>query len=118
MIIPMPEIEAVRNRSTEVRGMVESGYVHAALVMAFSLLESTLHLVTSSDEGRPKKPGTVIQELAMNGLIDRPFEDRLRSLIDVRNAIVHGDLARDVAAEDVVLMLAAVDRAIGSAFAI
>ena len=118
MIIPMPEIEAVRNRSSEVRAMVESGYVHAALVMAFSLLESTLHLVTSSDGGRPKKPGTVLQELAMNGLIDRPFEDRLRSLIDVRNGIVHGDLARKVAAGDVDFMLAAVDRAIGSAFAI
>jgi uncharacterized protein YutE (UPF0331/DUF86 family) len=118
MIIPMPEIQAVREKSSEVRAMVERGYVPAALVMAFSLLESALHLVSASEERRPKKPGTVVQELAMDGLIDGPVEERLRSLIDLRNRIVHGDLSRDVAARDVVLVLAAVDRAIGAAFAV
>jgi uncharacterized protein YutE (UPF0331/DUF86 family) len=58
---------------------------------------------------RPRTPGTVVQTLAMDGYIAPDTERRMRELIALRNQIVHGDVVAEPAAEDVNLVLTAVE---------
>jgi hypothetical protein len=57
---------------------------------------------------RPRTPGTVVQALAMLGYLDPEAERRMRTLIELRNRIVHGDLDAEPAIEEVELVLSAV----------
>ncbi len=66
----------------------------------------------SEDAAGAHSPGTVVQALAMKGVIEPETECALRSLIALRNRIVHGDLAADPRADDVAPVLAAVDMAL------
>ncbi|RYY05277.1 MAG: hypothetical protein EON55_27605 [Alphaproteobacteria bacterium] len=73
--------------------------------MAFALLEASLQSLSTTDDRRPRRPDTVVQTLAMLGLIDADKEVRLRTLAELRNRIVHGDLTQRVGRDDVRWML-------------
>jgi hypothetical protein len=96
----------------EVRRLLELGEGRAAFVMAWSLLEAALHLVEKDEYKRPRTPGTVVQSLAMLGLIEPSVEMRIRLLVDLRNRIVHGDLNAKPTNEDVVSILDSVEQAL------
>jgi uncharacterized protein YutE (UPF0331/DUF86 family) len=80
--------------------------------MAWSLLEAALQSLDSGKESKPRTPGTVLQALAMNGRIEPDVERRMRSLISLRNRIVHGDLDSEPTAADVELLASAIEEAL------
>ena len=106
--IPSAPPEMIRARIDEVRDLNNEGHHRAAFVMAWSLLEAALHSVGGETSAKPRTPGTIVQTLAMNGYIDPELERRIRSLIDLRNRIVHGDLSLEPRSTDVELVLSAV----------
>jgi uncharacterized protein YutE (UPF0331/DUF86 family) len=107
--IPSASPEAIRMQLNEVLKLSEEGHYRAAFVIAWSLLEAALQSVDDADVGKPRMPGTVVQALAMNGSISTETEARLRALIQLRNRIVHGDVAAEPTAEHVKLVADAVE---------
>lgn len=110
LTIPASPRASILARLQEVRALVPVQR-HAAFVMAWSLLEAALHSVEDDAPARPSTPGTVVQTLAMLGLIAPETEGKLRPLIEVRNRIVHGDLGTEPSADDVSLVIGAVEEA-------
>lgn len=106
--IPPASPRRLRERFNELRVMVNDGQLRAAFVLAWPLLEGALHQSVPGTGNRPYTPGSVLQALAMNGLIEPTTEKRLRSLVDLRNMIVHGDLNVEPTREQVDVMLASI----------
>jgi hypothetical protein len=109
LTIPVASEEAILGRGDALRSLVAAGHRQAAFVMAWSLLEAALQRVDKDSGDRPRTLGTILQILTMNGHIGGDTERRLRKLIDLRNRIVHGDVAAEPTADDVDVVLSAVD---------
>jgi hypothetical protein len=119
--IPAAAPGNIRDGIDQVRSLAGLGHRRPAFVLAWSLLEAALVavlMVRMSREGgesrRPRTPGTVVQTLAMNGYVGPDVEQRLRNLIDLRNRIVHGDLTAAPSAEDIELVLSAVEQTLSA----
>lgn len=115
LTIPASSIADIRDRLKRVRALEVQGEHRAAFVLGWSLLEATLHSVESASGARPRTPGTVVQTLAMLGHIDPQLEQKVRPLILLRNRVVHGDLTAEPSADDVLLILSAVEQALSEA---
>ncbi|TGD97103.1 HepT-like ribonuclease domain-containing protein [Methylobacterium nonmethylotrophicum] len=105
--IPRADPAEIRVQEAEVRALHAAGHRRPAFVLAWALLEAALR-ATRDGADRAHSPGTVVQALAMNGLVDPETERDLRALVPLRNRIVHGDLAVDPSDHDIALVLAAV----------
>lgn len=116
--IPVPKIEELRGAVARVEALLAQGHAEPALLMSFALLEAAHNLANGNKDDRFLKPGTVVQSLAMEGLIDREVERRLRSIITARNSIAHGSIKTRVKPDDVGLVLTTVERVLASVFAI
>lgn len=111
MEIPVAAPATVHDRLNEVRALIAQEHRRAAFIMAWSLLEAALRALDGESTSRLRAPGTIVQTLAMNGYIEPETERRMRTLIDLRNRIVHGDLAAEPETEDVELVLSAIEQA-------
>lgn len=98
----------IRAHDAEIRALYAAGHRRAAFVMAWALMEAALRL-TRDEAASANPPGTVVQALAMNGLIEPETERSLHALVALRNRIVHGDLAAEPTADELGLVLAAVE---------
>lgn len=107
--IPVSSREAILARIDALHELSDAGHRQPAFVMAWSLLEAALQLVDAESGDKPRTPGTVLQILTMHGHISGDTERRLRKLIDLRNRIVHGDVAAEPKATDVDLVLSAIN---------
>ncbi len=107
--IPPATPAAIRSQLDEVRELRSRGHQRAAFVIVWSLLEAALQSMDDYEASKPRTPGTVVQTLAMNGFISPEVEQRLRALIPLRNRIVHGDVAGQPTADDVTLVLGAIE---------
>lgn len=112
--IQTASIDEIRRRMGEIRALCAQNQRRAAFVMAWSLLEAALHSQSGETIGRALTPGTVVQTLAMNGYIEPEIERSARSLIELRNRIVHGDLDAEPTAADVQLILTAVEKTVSA----
>ena len=93
--------------------MKDQGHFRAAFVLAWSLLEASLRTI----DGLATNPGrvdTLVQTLAMQGYIEPQTERRIRTLIDLRHRIVHGDLMAEPSAMDVEAVLSAIDETLSA----
>jgi uncharacterized protein YutE (UPF0331/DUF86 family) len=91
------------------------GHHRAAFLMAWPLLEAALlHALSDDATGGARTSGAVVQALAMNGFIQPETEHRMRPLVDLRNKVAHGDLSAEPTAEDVQLVLAAIEETLAA----
>ncbi len=104
----------IRKSLREMRDLLSGGHVRSAFVMSWSLLEAALRSAGDPKTFEPLTPGTVVQALAMNGLVDAETEGRLRGLIDVRKRIMHGDLRVEPSPSDVAIILSAIEDVLGA----
>lgn len=112
LTIPASSRSAIRDRLQKVRALEAQGEHRAAFILGWSLLEASLLSIESESVARPRTPGTVVQTLAMLGLIDPDLERQVRPLILLRNRIVHGDLAAEPSPDEVGVILSAVEEAL------
>ncbi|AWN41555.1 HepT-like ribonuclease domain-containing protein [Methylobacterium durans] len=103
--IPASTPEIVRRHLTEVTELIKHAQPRAAFLVGWSLLEAIARIVEPASDKRPYSPGTIIQTLAMNGYIDPEVEGKVRSLISMRNRIVHGDLETEPSKMELDLLL-------------
>lgn len=108
------DLSTIREHTKEVRSLSEQGHRTAAFILAWSLLEATLNASKLDIANRPRSARTVVQALAMNGLVDPEVERDLRGLAELRNRVAHGDLAIKPSTDDIDRMLRAVEQALSA----
>ncbi|PXW65260.1 hypothetical protein [Methylobacterium sp. B4] len=106
--------DVVRRAVEDVRRLTTQGDRRAAFIMGWSLLEAALRARRDGAESQARMPGTVVQTLAMDGMIEPETERRLRHLVPLRNRLVHGDLAFEPTAGDVETILTTVDEVLNA----
>jgi uncharacterized protein YutE (UPF0331/DUF86 family) len=86
----------------EIEELTKAGHRVAAFVRAWAALESLARLASANREAKRATsllPIQVVQTLAEEGYIENEAADRLRQMVKLRNAVIHGDLSVDVPAE-------------------
>jgi uncharacterized protein YutE (UPF0331/DUF86 family) len=102
--ISKPTAEQLQAAFEEIAALIEGGHPRAALVTAWAALESLARLASTDARAGGSNglsPIQAVQTLAEEGYIEDDAADRLRGMAKLRNAVVHGDLSADVAAEKV-----------------
>jgi uncharacterized protein YutE (UPF0331/DUF86 family) len=102
--IEKPTPEQLQATFKEIETLTKGGHRAAAFVRAWAAIESLARLASAESEARSAKglpPIQAIQTLAEEGYIENEAADRLRELIKLRHAVVHGDLSVDVSAEQI-----------------
>ena len=107
--IPAPHPELIRQGILEVEELLTTSHARVAFMLAWSLLEAAHNRVSEGEVSHSRSPGQVIQSLAMRGFIGTAAERSLRSLSDLHNRIVHGDLGADVSSDNVEQVLSAIN---------
>ncbi len=102
--IEIPTPDQLQAAFREIEELTKTGHRAAAFVRAWAALESLARLAsangeTSSAKGLP--PIQVVQTLAEQGYVENEVADRLRQMVKLRNAVVHGDFTVDVPAEQI-----------------
>lgn len=100
--------DAVEAQRRDVLALALQGHRRAAFIMAWALLEAASRARDGAARGPARPAGAVVQALAMTGRIEIETERRLRSLLDLRNRIVHGDLLAEPEGGDIDAVLSAV----------
>ena len=105
-------VSAIRRQLADIRSLTLQEQNRAAFLLAWAMLEATLLNVEGGQEARPRTPASVLQGLAMLGRIEPETERRVRPMILLRNAVVHGDLAKEPTEEDVEAVVSVVEEAL------
>ena len=104
-VMPIPGKAAIEKEIAEVRTLLRGNSVRAAFVLAWALLEAAARrLGRGTAEQAPKMATSIAELLGREGLVSTGETRRLWQLAAVRNAVVHGDLSREVQKEDVELL--------------
>lgn len=116
--LPAFEGSAIRKGLAEVRALFDAGLRRPALIMGWALLEAlgrSLPSEASGDFARPQNPARLAERLAREGFLTPDEADATRALIQARNAIVHGDVAKDVSDKDVLSLIKVLENLAGMA---
>ena len=103
----------IRSRIAEVRELGQSQHRGPAMLLAWSAIEAVARSLLRDRMGRPQTPGRLIQELASDGYLTPTEADRLRTLIEKRNRLAHGDLRVCVTSQEIDEMSAILDTLVG-----
>ena len=102
--IEKPTPDQLQATFKEIEELTKTGHRAAAFVRAWAVLESLARLASGNGETRSARglpPIQVIQTLAEEGYVENEVADRLRQMVKLRNAVVHGDFTVDVPAEQI-----------------
>jgi uncharacterized protein YutE (UPF0331/DUF86 family) len=100
--IEKPTPEQLRATFREIEELTKAGHRLAAFARSWAALESLARLASANNEANSAtslSPIQVVQTLAEEGYIENEAADRLRQMVKLRNAVIHGDLSVDVPAE-------------------
>jgi uncharacterized protein YutE (UPF0331/DUF86 family) len=103
-VAPRPEIE---KQIDEAEALCRSGHYRAALILLWAALEAIARTIAPTEARRSKQPREVLEVLERMGRLSFEEASQLRSLLPLRNAVVHGDLGKEVIKDDVVALVKA-----------
>jgi uncharacterized protein YutE (UPF0331/DUF86 family) len=106
--IPKPTPEQLQSTFEEIEALTRAGHRAAAFTRAWAGLESLARLASPNSDGRSTRalpPMQAIQTLAEEGYLENEAADRLRELVKLRNAVVHGDFSVDIPAPQIYTLL-------------
>jgi uncharacterized protein YutE (UPF0331/DUF86 family) len=107
-----PQKAQVDEAIKEVRALESAGFLKAAMLEGWSVLEALARRIYPSDirvSLKPLTPASVIERLAMDGLVSDADAKKLRAMISVRNSVAHGDLNVSVSQDDLSYLLKSVE---------
>jgi REase_AHJR-like len=113
--VPVAEKAAIEQEIAEVRSLLRGNSVRAAFVLAWALLEAAArNSGLGTAQQAPRTATSIAELLGREGVISADETPKLWELASTRNAIVHGDLGREVRKSDVELLAAIVERLISA----
>jgi hypothetical protein len=104
-----PTPEQITRRLGEIEDLARTGHHVPALILGWAVLEALARLASTHDGSRhlgPLSPVRAIQILAEEGYLESDAVADLRRKTSLRDAVVHGDLAADVSAEQAAALIA------------
>jgi uncharacterized protein YutE (UPF0331/DUF86 family) len=84
----------------EIRQLRDSGALRPSFLMAWAALEAEARRLLGDRLGRPQSPGRVAQMLGQEGFLPPDDADSIRTLADVRNRLIHGELTIQLSQEN------------------
>jgi uncharacterized protein YutE (UPF0331/DUF86 family) len=101
-----PPKESLQSEFSEIDQLIEKGSLRAAMVLAWAGLEAAARTLPLADSNanRAVSPRQLVDWLTFAGFIDQDKSRRLRKLVNVRNAVVHGQLDTTVDRADVLFV--------------
>jgi uncharacterized protein YutE (UPF0331/DUF86 family) len=115
---PAPKIQdrdTILASFAQCKTLAKEGHQSAAMLLSWATLEAIGRNLMAAELARPQTPGRVIEFMAQNG-VATPYEaDRLRTLVKLRNSLVHGELDAPVTGEQTTEMLNILGAIIASA---
>lgn len=102
-----PTHPAIERAVEEISELKASGHLVAAMVMAWATVEAIGRALLPERLARPQPTAQLVEVLASEGFLTPAEADSLRRAVEMRNAVVHGDLSMSVTAElvDELIML-------------
>jgi uncharacterized protein YutE (UPF0331/DUF86 family) len=88
--------ETINASIASVETLISEGQPQAALLIAWATFEALGRTLSPDEFARPQTPRRLIELLASDGFITPSEADVLRSLADIRNQLVHGQLNQTV----------------------
>lgn len=101
---------AIEDKIADIGKLRGAGHLAASMMMAWAALEAVGRALLPKMLARPQPAGRLVEVLASEGFIDPSEADRLRPVVDLRNAVAHGDFAAGLPAERVDDLIATVRR--------
>ena len=104
-----PTPEQIATRLREIDDLANTGHHAPALVLGWAVLEALARLASTHDGSErlgPLSPVQAIQVLAREGYLESDVAADLRRMSSLRDAVVHGDLAAEVSAEQAAALIA------------
>jgi uncharacterized protein YutE (UPF0331/DUF86 family) len=98
-------VEAITKSIHEAQRLTDNGFLGPGLLVGWASLEAAARRLLTSQFSKPQTPGRLVDVLAEAGNLTPSEADRLRELVKLRNAFIHGDLSAVVTKEDVQQMI-------------
>lgn len=99
--VDVQNVAAIRSKQDELQTLGAEGHFTIAMLLAWATIEAAARRLDPHKFRVPQTPGRIVQELAGEGYLTPDEADFLRGLAVKRNRFVHGDLAVDVAADEI-----------------
>jgi uncharacterized protein YutE (UPF0331/DUF86 family) len=115
---PAPKIQgkqSIMASFAQCKELAKEGHHAAAMLLSWATLEAIGRNLMATELERPQTPGRVIQLMAQDGIATPNEAERLRSLVNLRNSLVHGELDAQINAEQTAEMLDILGAIISSA---
>lgn len=106
--IQKPTPEQLEATFIEIEELTKAGHGAAAFARAWAALEALARLASPKSEARSTgalPPIQAIQALAEEGYLENEAADRLRGMVKLRNAVVHGDFSISIPPEEIKTLL-------------
>jgi hypothetical protein len=98
--LPVQSRQVIDGAVDEIDRLRHSGALRAAFLLAWATFEAEGRASIERQFERPQTPGRLVQVLSQEGFLTPEDADRMRTLSDKRNRLIHGDLGVDVSSED------------------
>lgn len=105
-------VDQIEKQINEAVHLVGDGHLRAAFLLAWGTLEAAARIAepdNSLGRSRVRTPRQIVEFLEREGLVEFEAARELRTLINVRNALVHGDLSIEVSESQVRRLLLVLD---------
>jgi hypothetical protein len=103
--LPVQSAEAIAKSIHEAQRLTDIGFLGPGLLVGWASLEAAARRLITAQFSKPQTPGRLVDVLAEAGYVTPSEADRLRELVKLRNAYIHGDLSAVVTKEDVQQMI-------------
>jgi hypothetical protein len=104
--VPVQSRQAIDGAIEEIERLQKVSALRAAFLLAWATFEAEGRASIAGKFDRPQTPGRLVQVLSQEGLLTPTEADRMRTLSEQRNQLVHGDLGTEIKSEDLLWLVA------------
>jgi hypothetical protein len=104
--VPVQSRQAIDGAIAEIERLRQVDALRAAFLLAWATFEAEGRAAITGKFDRPQTPGRLVQVLSQEGLLTPTEADRMRTLSERRNQLVHGDLGAEIGSEDLQWLVA------------
>jgi hypothetical protein len=104
--VPVQSRQAIDGAIEEIERLNQVDALRAAFLLAWATFEAEGRASIAGKFDRPQTPGRLVQVLGQEGLLTPTEADRMRTLSERRNQLVHGDLGTEIGSEDIQWLVA------------
>ncbi|MGN1289886.1 MAG: HepT-like ribonuclease domain-containing protein [Bradyrhizobium sp.] len=103
--IPVQSRQTIDGAIEEIEHLEQLNALRSAFLLAWATFEAEGRASIAETFDRPQTPGRLVQILSQEGLLTPSEADRMRTLSELRNRLVHGDLSTEIKSEDLLWLV-------------